>query len=138
MTAPHPKLPHRWEPKEIAVLLRLCVILNARDVETTYEYGETERREPQFYILSADLAQDCVSCISRISKDGRPWYLIEDGWGSLLAEGASLDALVSSPNRLLELLRGYALTATTFIGGLLSWDPTKESVEFVLSSLAVY
>jgi hypothetical protein len=77
MMTPPPKLPHRWEPKEIAVLLRLCVILNGRGVETTYEYGETERHEPQFYIVGADLTQDCVSCISRIFKDGRPWYLIK-------------------------------------------------------------
>src|SRR5207245_2999295 len=50
-------------------------------------------REPQFYLLSADPAEDCISCVSRILKGGRPWYVIEDGLGGLLAEGYSLNIL---------------------------------------------
>jgi hypothetical protein len=78
------RAPGGWQPGEIAELMKLYAVLNDCDVTIGYEFGNTESREPQFYVLAAD--QNCISCVSRISKDSRPWYVVEDGLGGLLAE----------------------------------------------------
>jgi hypothetical protein len=99
------------------------------------EYGETERREPQFYILNVGPAPDCIGCVSRISKDGLPWYVIENGLGALLAEGYNLRMLVSYMSRSWRLLHSNLLVIASFFGELLIRDTiTGESVEVVLTS----
>jgi hypothetical protein len=124
------KLPQCWQSEETAELMRLYSVLNGRSVATGYEYGETEGREPQFYLLSADPAQDCY--VSRISKDGRPWYVIEDGLGGLLAEGYSLSILVSHASRCWRLLCGNLVAVASFFGEVLTRDAlTTESFELI-------
>jgi hypothetical protein len=126
------KLPQCWQSEETAELMRLYSVLNGRSVATGYEYGETEGREPQFYLLSADPAQDCISCVSRISKDGRPWYVIEDGLGGLLAEGYSLSILVSHASRCWRSLCGNLVAVASFFGEVLTRDAlTTESFELI-------
>jgi hypothetical protein len=101
-------LPGAWQSEEIAELMRLYAKLKRGTEELGYEYGETEQYEPQFYILSAGPAQPCLSCVSRLSRDGRPWYVIEDGSGGLLIEGDCLGILVNRTARL-NLLAHYGL-----------------------------
>ena len=129
------KLPQCWQSEETAELMRLYAVLNGRSVVTSYEYGETERREPQFYLISADPAEDCIRCVSRILKDGRPWYVIEDGLGGLLAEGCSLSILVSHASRCWRSLRGHLVAVASFFGELLTRDGfTADSFEIVITS----
>ena len=129
------KLPQCWQSEEAAELMRLYAVLNGRSVAASYEYGETEGREPQFYLLSADPAEDCISCVSRILKGGRPWYVIEDGLGGLLAEGYSLSILVSHASRCWRSLRGHLAAVALFFGELFTRDGfTADSFELVMTS----
>jgi hypothetical protein len=129
------KLPQCWQSEEAAELMRLYAVLNGRSVAASYEYGETEGREPQFYLLSADPAEDCISCVSRILKGGRPWYVIEDGLGGLLAEGYSLSILVSHASRCWRSLRSHLAAVALFFGELLTRDDfTADSFELVMTS----
>jgi hypothetical protein len=129
------KLPQCWQSEETAELMRLYAVLNERSVVTSYEYGETERREPQFYLISADPAEDCIRCVSRILKDGRPWYVIEDGFGGLLAEGCSLSILVSHASRCWRSLRSHLVAVVSFFGELLTRDGfAADSFEIVMTS----
>ena len=114
------KLPQCWQSEETAELMRLYAVLNGSSVATSYEYGETEGHEPQFYLISADPAEDCIRCVSRILKDGRPWYV--DGLGGLLAEGCSLSILVNHASRCWRSLRGHLVAAASFFGELLTRD----------------
>jgi hypothetical protein len=107
-----------WQPEEIAELMRLHAELKRGTEGLGYEYGETEQCEPQFYILSAGPAKHCLSCVSRLSRDGRPWYVIEDGFGGLLIEGDCLGTLVNRTARL-NLLTHYGLLFVTPILGQL-------------------
>ena len=111
-------LPRDWQPEEIAELMRLYAELKGGPKELGYEYGETEQCEPQFYILSAGPAERCLSCVSRLSTDGRPWYVIEDGSGGLLTEGDCLDILINRTAKL-NLLAHYSLLFVTPILGQL-------------------
>ena len=129
------RLPRCWQSEETAELMRLYAILNERSVRISYEYGETDGREPQFYLLSADLTEDCISCVSRILKGGRPWYVIEDGLGGLLAEGYSLSILVSHVSRCWRSLRCHLVVLALFFGEQLTRDGfAADSFELVMTS----
>src|SRR5689334_12512995 len=111
-------LPRAWQPEEIAELMQLYAELKGGPKGLGYEYGETEQCEPQFYILSAGPAEHCLSCVSRLSRNGRPWYVIEDGSGGLLTEDDCLGTLINRTARL-NLLAHYSLLFVTSILGQL-------------------
>jgi hypothetical protein len=124
-----PAPPRRWRPDETTELLRLYATLNARGEAADYEYGETERHEPQFYALGADPAQDCLACVSRLSQDGRPWYVIEDGSGGLLAEGSGLGTLVTEVSRCWRACVARLLLIAPLLGRLLAEDDFADLAE---------
>jgi hypothetical protein len=112
--------PRAWQPEEIAELMRLYAELKRGTEGLGYEYGETEQCEPQFYILSAGPAEHCLSCVSRLSRDGRAWYVIEDGSGGLLTEGDCLGILVNRTARLNPLTHSGLLFVTPILGQLVA------------------
>ena len=70
----------------------------------TWETGETENGDVQFYLLGPQPEEACELCVSRIGRK----YILEDGSGRLLFEHQNLDlvvlhakATVSSTPRLL-------------------------------------
>jgi len=70
----------------------------------TWETGETENGDVQFYLLGPQPEEACELCVSRIGRK----YILEDGSGRLLFEHQNLDlvvlhakAAVSSTPRLL-------------------------------------
>ena len=113
-------LPRAWQPEEIAELMRLYAELKGGPKGLGYEFGETEQREPQFYILSAGPAEHCLSCVSRLSRNGRPWYVIEDGSGGLLTEGDCLGILINRTARLNPLTHYSLLFVTPILGQLVA------------------
>jgi hypothetical protein len=126
-------LSHFWQPEEIAELMRLYASLKRGGKGADYEYGETERHEPQFYVLNADLAQPCLSCVSRISKDSRPWYVVEDGSGGLLAEGDCLGVIVNQAVRLDRSVSCGLPIVTPILGYLLESDVfSAENLDVVM------
>jgi hypothetical protein len=123
-------LPSFWQPEEITELMRLYADLKRGRKGIGYEYGETKWREPQFYVLGADPAQLCLSCVSCISRNGRPWYVIEDGFGGLFAEGDCLGVLVNRTVRFDYSAHHGLLFVTPILGQLLAEDVfSEESLE---------
>ncbi|MEJ0094710.1 MAG: hypothetical protein WDN46_15150 [Methylocella sp.] len=88
-----PKSQNEWRHGEIAELMRLCLKVTGGAADA-YAYGETERLDPQFYMITSDPALPSIICVSRISNYGRSWYVVENGRGSLLGEGGDLATLV--------------------------------------------
>jgi hypothetical protein len=119
LEAARSELPHCWQPDEIAELMRLYALLAERNNAKGYEYGETENHEPQFYVLGPDLIQNCVMCVSRISQDGRTWYVIENGLGDLFAEGYRLRTLVTHASGSWRSLRNKLLLLTSLVSDIL-------------------
>jgi hypothetical protein len=58
----------------------------------------TEAGDPQFYVLGASPAHDCVLAISRLGRD----YVLEDGEGAVIAENHNL-ALIAEKATALSL-----------------------------------
>jgi hypothetical protein len=113
------ELPHCWQPKETAELMRLYAVLVEVSNAKGCEYGETENQEPQFYVLGPALTQNCMICASRISKEGRAWYVIEDGVGGLFAAGYRLRTLVTYTIGFSRSLRNKLLLLTSFLSDVL-------------------
>ena len=134
----HPRatLPGCWQPSEMAALMRLYETLQARGGASGFECGETERCEPQFYVLGADLGP-CIACVSRVSKDGRPWYLLENGSGGLLGEGHDLGALVGDVGQCWRSLVGRLFLVAPMFGQLLAGggDALEESLQLAAPPL---
>ncbi len=78
-----------WQPDEMAQLLSIFAAHEAQGQATDWDTGETERREPQFYVLGDLAEQDCLVSITRIGRD----YVLEDGQGHVVAEDSSLSAI---------------------------------------------
>jgi hypothetical protein len=86
--------PSCWRRDEKTELMRLYAAVMRQCGAADFEFGVTDRCEPQFYILDDNPSAACLTCISRLSKDSKPWYVIEDGSGGLLSEGPGLRSLV--------------------------------------------
>jgi hypothetical protein len=125
---------HCWHPEETAELMRLYAFLVERSNAEGYESGKTENREPQFYILGPAPTQNCIICVSRISKDGRTWYVIETGSGGLFSGGYSLRTLVTHMSGSWRSLRTKLLVLTSlFSDAFLIGEPlTEESFSLSL------
>jgi len=83
-----------WTPDETEELTRLYRAKRDLGGAAGFAYGETDHREPQFYILSSTDAEPCTASVSRLIKDGRRWYVIEDGQGNVQIDGGCLRTLV--------------------------------------------
>jgi hypothetical protein len=78
-----------WQADEMAQLLSIFAAHEAQGQAADWDTGETERREPQFYVLGDLAEQDCLVSITRIGRD----YVLEDGQGHVVAEDSSLSAI---------------------------------------------
>ena len=83
-----------WTSAETEELARLYRAKRDLGGAAGFAYGETDHRDPQFYILSSTDAEPCTACVSRLIRDDRRWYVIEDGRGNVQIEGGCLRVLV--------------------------------------------
>ena len=83
-----------WTPAETEELARLYRAKRDLGGAAGFAYGETDHRDPQFYVLGSTDAEPCTACVSRLIRDGRRWYVIEDGQGNVQTEGGCLHMLV--------------------------------------------
>ncbi len=88
--------PNGWRRGEITELTRLHLKVTCGAAADACAYGETEHLDPQFYVLTSDPALPSIICVSRITRCGRSWYVVENGRGSLLGEGGNLATLIDS------------------------------------------
>ena len=86
---------NQWTSNEIAELTRLYRAKSERDGAVCFAVGTTDFDDPQFYVLTDGGDQSCSVCVSRLTRDGRSWYVIEDGNGRIEDEGGCLRTLVA-------------------------------------------
>jgi hypothetical protein len=105
-----------WSPEETEVLTGLYRAKRELSGAAGFAYGETDRHDPQFYVLGGDEAKPCKTCVSRLVRNGRCWYVIEDGEGVIQAEGDNLRQLIKRVCGLRHSAR-YSLTAVLALTG---------------------
>jgi hypothetical protein len=84
-----------WQPGEFAELVRLFMAMRERDSAESYEFGLTERGDPQFYVLGKDAEQPCLCAVSRLCQRAQSWYVVENGNGRLLSDGCCLRDMIN-------------------------------------------
>jgi hypothetical protein len=84
-----------WQPGEFAELVRLFRAMRERDHAESYEFGLTERGDPQFYVLGGDAERRCVCAVSRLCQQTQSWYVIENGNGRVLSDGCCLRDMIN-------------------------------------------
>ena len=85
-----------WTPDEAAQLTRLYGLQErGQGGAVEFAHGMTDYDDPQFYLVSGDQVQTCTACVTRVIKNGLPWYVVEDGRGRLVREGGCLRTLVT-------------------------------------------
>lgn len=87
--------PNTWAPTEAAELVRLYRAKREAGDAVGFAYGETDSDDPQFYVLGGSDVRPCTACVSRLARNGRPWYVIEDGQGTVEFEGTCLRSLIA-------------------------------------------
>jgi hypothetical protein len=78
----------RWQPCEVAELMRLYAILRSHGKADAFEYGETDHGDPQFYMLSSSGDGNCFAGISRLTIAGGDRYVAQNETGTVIAECA--------------------------------------------------
>src|SRR5947209_7231577 len=112
----------RWSTAEFAELTRLFgTCLKRCAGAATFETGETDTGDPQFYVVGAGPDLPCIAFASRIGEDdGTVRYVVQDGRGEVVGEGETVAAAVdmavsmltprSGPRRIMPyLVRSTAL-----------------------------
>jgi len=84
-----------WTSAETEELARLYRAKRDHGGAARFAYGETDHHDPQFYVLSDTDTEPCTACVSRLVRDSRLWYVIEDGQGNIQLEGRCLRTLVA-------------------------------------------
>jgi hypothetical protein len=78
--------PGGWRPSELQHLLKAYGVHVANGVAGGWAFGETERGDPQLYLLSPDAEPSCLLSVSRLNDV----YVLEDGEGHVVLEHTSL------------------------------------------------
>jgi hypothetical protein len=105
-----------WSPAEMGELTRLYHAKREHGGAAGFAYGETDLRDPQFYVLSSSDAEPCTACVSRLIRHSCRWYVIEDGQGNIQLEGGCLRTLVGRLCGYWSLMRHTLAAALTLIG----------------------
>jgi hypothetical protein len=105
-----------WSPAEMGELTRLYHAKREHGDVAGFAYGETDQRDPQFFILDSTDAESCTASVSRLIRDSRRWYVIEDGQGNVQVEGGCLRTLVGRLCGYWSLMRHTLAAALTLIG----------------------
>lgn len=120
---PHETRRQGWSRPEIHTMEAIFAPALGRGDASGWVVAETERGDPQVYLLGPAPEQDCILCVSRLGRR----YIVEDGTGGLVSERGSL-LLLAEQVRLLLRQRSAAFIARI---GLLWFAARKEAEEKV-------
>lgn len=109
-----------WRSSELQHLLTACAVHVSSGVATSWAFGETERGDPQLYLLGRAPEHNCILVISRLDDV----YVLEDGNGRIIVEQ---DNIVSLAEQVLVALRTakHAILAMMAV----SWVAIREFYE---------
>lgn len=122
-----------WRPAEIGELTRLYHAKRKHGSSAEFAYGETDQRDPQFYVLDSSDTQPCTACVSCLVRDSRRWYVIEDGQGNIQVEGDCLRTLVERLCGYWSLMRHTLAAAVALFGQWVGDGPVAENLIGVIN-----
>lgn len=120
----HPLSHVGWNRSEMDVMAKAFAPAVGSGEASRWVVAETERGDPQVYLLGPDPDQDCILSISRLGRN----YIVEDGSGGLLSERGSL-LLLAEQLRLLLRRRTSALVARIGLLWVAGRKAAEEKVE---------
>lgn len=123
-----PAAPLGWQTAEVQRLMSACAAHARHWRATGWEYGMTERGEPQLYLLGPLPEQDCILSVSRLGR----LYVLEDGQGRVLYEHHNLLLLAEQASAALRK-SGRALVARVAVAWCALREFVEEKVEPVLA-----
>jgi hypothetical protein len=114
-----------WHADEMSQLLSIYAAHEAQGDACDWDTGETEGKDPQFYILGVQPDLDCVVSITRLGND----YVLEDGHGHVVAEGRSLSVIADKAVQLTSSIRKSAFLARIAVAWIAAREFFEEKVE---------
>ena len=131
-----PVTSNAWTPAETEELTRLYRAKRDLGGAAGFAYGETDHRDPQFYVLGSTDAEPCTACVSRLIRDDSRWYVIEDGRGNVQIEGGCLRVLVGRLCGYWSSARHTLAAVLALIGEQLACDaPFSENLVAIVDRL---
>jgi hypothetical protein len=119
-----------WNASEMQAMETAFAATLAEGKASGWAVGETERGDPQVYLLGPLPQENCILCISRVGRR----YVIEDGTGGLLSERGSL-LLLAEQLRLLLRNRGAAIVARIGLIWCAGRKAAEEKVELFIEPM---
>jgi len=111
---------HRWQRGEVNALIAACGESLEKGTVSGWEVGETERGDPQLYLLGPAPDHECILCVSRLGR----FYVLEDGEGRILCEQ---DAMADLSEQVRNALRHKK--AAIIARAAVVWLAIKETFE---------
>ena len=105
-----------WNAHELEMLVSVYQAHASRGDATAWDVGATELDDPQFFVVGPAPESACIVAISRVGRI----YVLEDGSGHVLQEGASLEPVAArakaplGESRPLRLIARVTLALTAF------------------------
>jgi hypothetical protein len=96
-----------WRRHELQQIVTALGPALRADPSRAWELGVTEAGDPQFYLLGAEPEETCEMCISRVGSV----YVLEDGAGRVLFDGANLARLGEKAVAFLRNDRGQIIAS---------------------------
>ncbi len=118
--------PKSWQAAEMQALTGACASFVAKGQAAGWEMGETERGDPQLYLLGEPPAEECLLCVSRLGRT----YVLEDGEGRILFEHDSVMLLAEQMRTALRRRRGMIVAKIA-----IAWYAAREAFEEKLEPL---
>jgi hypothetical protein len=126
---PRPKqLPPGWQAAELQRLITACAGCVPSGAGSGWEFGQTERGDPQLYLIGPEPEHECILTISRLGT----LYVLEDGNGRVLLEHGSLMLLTDQARAALRR-RKEAIAARIVVTWCAAREFFEEKVEPVLA-----
>jgi hypothetical protein len=116
-----------WTEAELNTIVAALHTAIAPATGRSWETGETENGDVQFYLLGPQPEQACELCVSRIG--GR--YILEDGSGRLLFEHRNLDLVV------LHTRAAVASTPWLMVRAIVLWCAIRSTMQEKFEPLMV-
>lgn len=117
---PQREATHSWERSEVNALIAACGESLEKGTVTGWEIGETERGDPQLYLLGPAPDHECILCVSRLGR----LYVLEDGEGRILCEQDAMTNLSEQVRHALRHKKAAVIARATVV-----WLAIKETFE---------